>query len=565
MKFKKIIFQNMLLTLFLSSCYSSGGSVAGSGSMKQNTTNNITSSLKADMDSMRPGKGYSTYMGELSEDACYNAVAVSAGKTGHVDVTTEFGASALATRMSGEVNVGISNSNPFVNINAFASYVNNQRDTELTSSVYYTATVSRKMNVSVDPSLGVFLNPLGQLVYDRLQAGELSANDFSRLCGDRLISSYNEDAAFIIKLNFRFATAEENARFKAEFKTKTLFTTTSTKLENETDLAKYSGKVEISADQFGGLPEQLPSIAGGSGMLTCDLKNLYTCDAIITQLLSYGSQFSSQFMNMGDMVYKEGINMMPSGQITLAAGFSSYVSVPAPSLESDVVEIRNKIINDRKMLKITQYLVGTVLDYPLKETVPNQYGGPEITYNYTRSSAIAAYLPYFKQKIDTLVNQYYADGQSNSLSECWTNPANCKAIYEEYSHLSNGIKGYLVSDSARTNWGVVYLNFNDPTDISIQNPVFGQKQQLWFTFLPSYNDTANLVQSLSMMVGSIPVATNMDFIPLQEGQSNANIPGDILNSFQQHYSYTGGRANGIKLYDITEYANIISSDKNFSY
>lgn len=431
------------------------------------TTNNGSSSktkvkLGANLDSVRPGKGYSTYMGELSEEQCYYAVGVPSSKSGKVDVTSEFGASSLKKSLGGEFSFGVEASNPFISINGIAKYVNEQSDSSLSSSLYYSAVINRKINLSVDQNQrgndGKFQlwTPLGENQYERLRTNQITIQQFSTLCGDRMLSSYNETGAFIIKLTFEFDSSQENNQFQAEFKTKTLFTSTSTSFNYDSELSKYHGRVIVTAQQFGGQPEQLATIMSGSGgILTCNLNNLYTCDSLISSLLQYGQMFSGQFMNNGGE-YKEGVNMIPSGGVTLGQNFSTYAeSIPKIGIESELVKERNQIILDRERLRITQTFVDNTLS---KIGIPSSTAPDYTLYRF---------LSNYKVKLDQIIKDYNSREGDGAISECWTKPENCKVIYNKNHAKLSKFKSYLIKGTGTTpsssdnEIGIVLVDLND--------------------------------------------------------------------------------------------------------
>ena|GEM_PF-4124433 len=523
-----------MIILGLLGCNSNSGSSQSTNSLtgdKKKLTRRPA--LKAGLDSIRPGKGYSIYLGELSEDVCYNAVAHPVEAKGKVDFSTEFGAAAFSEKMAGEISLGANapGPNPFISVSALAKYVKDQKDTTVSSSVYYTTVLNRTMSVSRNEN-NAFWTMAGQENYDAFLNGDITAEDFSALCGDYAIEKYRETAAVIIKLSFQFMTEEENQQFKAEFHQKSLFNNIDGKYEISADFTKYSGKVVISAVQFGGHPEQLSMItSSANGVLTCDIRNLYACEGIISSLLSYGGMFSSQFMREGG-AYLEGINMLPNGGIVLGQPFyTRYKKLSVYKLPSGLSQLRNSIAQNIAKLKATQYILSKWLNY----------GGPFASTDSINNS----YLSYFRNKLGTALEKLSSIDGEDPLANCWKSPAICQETYNKYKDLLNNVQSYLIKDSSQ-NWGMAFFALDDTTNpISPDN---GKSQQLYFISMPPESSGKNIMQTVQPGKQAKGLRTAL----LQEG---ASIEDEVVEtiSYYTAMEYPYGAIPSFEIYNMYKY------------
>lgn len=516
------------------------GCNSNSGSSQSTNSNTGTKkkltrrpALKAGLDSVRPGKGYSVYLGELSEDVCYNAGALPVENKGKVDFSTEFGAAAFSEKMAGEISLGANapGPNPFISVSALAKYVKDQKDTAVSSSVYYTTVLNRTMSV-FRKEQDEFWTTAGREAYNAFLNGDLTAEDFSTLCGDYTIEKYREAAAFIIKLSFQFLTEEENQQFKAEFHQKSLFNNIDGKYEINADFAKYSGKVVISAEQFGGHPEQLSMItSSANGVLTCDIRNLYACEGIISSLLSYGGMFSSQFMKEGGD-YLEGINMLPNGGIVLGQPFKTRDGrLPLYKLPTGLSQLRNSIAQNIAKLKATQYILSKWLNY----------GGPFASTDSISNS----YLSYFRNKLGTTIEKLTSIEGEDPLSNCWKLPTTCQETYNKYKDQLNNVQSYLINDSNQ-NWGMAFFALDDTTN-SI-SPDKGKVQQLYFISMPPESSGKNIMQTVQPGKQTNGLRT----VLLQEG---ASIKDEVVEtiSYYTAMEYPSGTIPSFEIYDMYKY------------
>lgn len=489
--------------------------------------------LKAAMNSIRPGKGYSVYLGELSEDVCFNAVAHPVEARGKVDFSTEFGAAAFSEKMATEISLGANapGPNPFVSVSALAKYVKDQKDTNVSSSVYYTTVLNRTMSVSTNEN-STFWTMIGQEDYDAFINGDITLEDFSALCGDSLVSEYRETAAVIIKLSFQFMTEEENQQFKAEFHQKSLFNNIDGKYEINGDFTKYSGKVVISAEQFGGHPEQLSMItSSANGVLTCDIRNLYACEGIISSLLSYGGMFSSQFMREGG-AYLEGINMLPNGGIVLGRDLSKRgKNIPKYKLSSDIEGLRASISQKIAKLKASQYVLSKWLNY----------GSPFAS----NDSASNSYLSYYRNKLGTALEKLSSIEGEYPLANCWKLPATCQETYNKHKDQLNNLQSYLVQDSSG-NWGMAFFALDDTTNP--MSPDKGKSQQLYFISMPPESSGKNIMQTVQPGKQVKGLRTTL----LQDG---ASLEDEVVEtiSYYTAMEYPSGAIPSFEIYDMYKY------------
>lgn len=450
-----------VLLLFISTmvvCGCNNGGATKNASTNQATAH-VDKKLATSIDAIRPGLGYSTLLGELSSEACYNASAHQSGQTGELHTSMEFGANSFRKSMSAELSGGTTFSNPFAEVNVVASFTGAQDDSDVSTSLYFTHVIKRKVNVSVD-SNQEFWTTFGANQYQRLQNGEIDINTFSQLCGDRLISSFNEIATLVIKLTFHFATAEENYKFRTEYEYKSIFSHMEGKVEAAFDLKQLHGSLSVDAFQFGGEPEQLANVlANVNGVTTCNFDNLYSCDSLISSLYQYGSTFSTQFnQNTSNSDYELSKNMIPTGEIVPGNPFSMYYKdIPPLEIESSLTKARNQLVADTEMIN-NGY---------------NVFSGIMVNNNSLQSIASYGELEYMKlyyKKLTNIYNEFHRNTGDERAMDCWSQPDMCEKISNKFHQQIKNFQIYLLKLNTTSNAAeginheVAILDLDDPAE-----------------------------------------------------------------------------------------------------
>lgn len=455
MKKKSVYAGSLILALMsLSGC--------NSGSTSSNNSNSATgnNSLKREINQMKPGYGYSTLTEQLSSQACYATKAHQIGQSGDVDATVQFGASTFRKKLEGELNINVSTG--LSSFDSMSRYVNEQQDTALSTSVYITQYVTRSVAVSADDEEGSIWTTLGKTQYNRLLAGDISMLQFSKLCGDRMIDSYQEGAFYTIKMTFTFDSAVENYLFSTEAKYETMFTTVNGKVSTEFDMSNMHGNLTVSAHQEGGKPAELGKILSNidSG-LTCNFTNMYECKDLISRLGNYGDEFQAQIDHDSD---QDGDNEISLGEIAYKVQpgdpFSDYVDgLSRVVVPDDVKAGRQTLLADGEMISDATSFFNKVMI-------------SESTLQSIQNLNESQYLNTYYQKLKAIHEAFY-NPKLNEVnpSECWSQPDYCPEIAATVHNSLKNFQTYFLELKSTSNAAesinkvVAIVDLDDESDL----------------------------------------------------------------------------------------------------
>lgn len=176
-------------------------------------------------------------------------------------------------------------------LNANAKYANMLRDTALSSSFIYQASVLLKNRQFEVPNDRNPLTWIGQQYFNH-------PVKFRKFCGDQFITQQKIGGSLYVAIKFYFHNMEKKKSFdqfaKASFGNFISIEQNLSKLSKD---IKQDGSVSVIAFQIGGDPTKLGQILGSpdgktASVLTCHLNNVSACEATMGQVLNYASQNS---------------------------------------------------------------------------------------------------------------------------------------------------------------------------------------------------------------------------------------------------------------------------------
>lgn len=425
------------------------------------------------------GKGYSKYLGSISELTCYNAGAHQGEVTGSLGLRASYGATSFEkyTRDLLKVTDNSGGANPFIKLDGLLEYAREQKSDDFSTSMYITSISNRTVEVTpvkkaddASDEYASLWSSQGREQLKYLQEGLISPEQFSKVCGDHTIKSYGEYAAFVIKLTYKFKNKEDNMKFRDEIYGK--YTTLDVKQAHEVEqkMQQFGGELFVEGRQWGGVPTQLPQATSSlSGVTTCDPKNTYACDQLMSALLQYGSTFSNQFSaNNPNSNNEQEINMQLTGKFVIGPSFyelsggqgigESYSIISPEIIKSreqlmrdlELVNNANRIFDDlmtNHQAKLSMQGIRPNPDYNLGLAVLN----PRLEKNTKMlNDDQLSYLTLYYNKLKKLYKQFNSDGvqskgENYNAIDCWTVPESCQKVATVFHNLVKNTQVYIVN------------------------------------------------------------------------------------------------------------------------
>eukprot|EP01059_Diplonema_ambulator_P019839 TRINITY_DN334_c0_g2_i3.p1 TRINITY_DN334_c0_g2~~TRINITY_DN334_c0_g2_i3.p1 ORF type:complete len:542 (+),score=217.08 TRINITY_DN334_c0_g2_i3:52-1626(+) len=242
------------------------------------------------------GYGYSSDTQQVSQQACYSAGIQTVNReSSHIELDTAMSFSDLehAVRRSVDVGGGVG----MFSVDAEASYLKAVQDKEYSLSLNYYQYTSASVSIQLN---GTGLNGLTDFGAQMYANG---TNPYFRVvCGDAYLTSYEEGALLMLSINVVMSCKEEVAEFRTAISAGLDDIVSATDAVTKiTAQRSFSGRVEMSAFQAGGKPENLAGILSKDSsqqyyVLTCSFGNMADCQQAANGLLTYATQnFSTQF------------------------------------------------------------------------------------------------------------------------------------------------------------------------------------------------------------------------------------------------------------------------------
>lgn len=180
------------------------------------------------------------------------------------------------------------------------NYLNSVQDTDYALTIHYYQKIQNSVYFTYPSSKSKILTDLGKEIYD-----DGNNPNFRFLCGDYLISNYEEGAGLVISIivNFKSNADKKNFEFKSDASLGP-FANIIHSLNRDLDKLHIKARIRITGFQFGGNPEELSKILSGYTS-SCDVQKLNDCSNIVNQLVSYTADiFPNQFKKSNEGIWE---------------------------------------------------------------------------------------------------------------------------------------------------------------------------------------------------------------------------------------------------------------------
>lgn len=238
------------------------------------------------------GKGFSSDSKQLASNVCFTATESSNGAYGVVDFSKSVSYEDLSNELGldfeikggyGEFSAGVS-----------ASFMKNIRNSSSKISFSFYSKHTRNVYYNYGYGQEKLLNENGKLIYTG------GPKDFASLCGDNIITEYEEGSILIMSIVMEFTSKEEKDSFAGGLNfSYSSYAELSFKIKGANERLKQNTSIRIFAEQFGGETTQLNSIIDKSS-IKCSLSDMQQCDNVAQAIVNYASNnYPSQFRNGG--------------------------------------------------------------------------------------------------------------------------------------------------------------------------------------------------------------------------------------------------------------------------
>lgn len=242
------------------------------------------------------GYGYSVDSQKLVDEQCYNATpGLPEGTNSVVSLNEATSFSDFESKLSYSVKAGLGFG--IFSAQSDASYMRQVSDKDYTLSLNYFSYSSG--TVRVQTAIGQdALTDAGKQEY----SNNLTNPYFGVVCGDEIVTSYQQGALLAMALNIEFQSHMDKEQFQASASTGfgSIFTASAT-VESIASHYEMDGRVSLTAYQQGGEPGQLSKIlskdpSGNFYINSCSITNMTACRNAASGLLNYASaDFPNQF------------------------------------------------------------------------------------------------------------------------------------------------------------------------------------------------------------------------------------------------------------------------------
>ncbi len=290
------------------------------------------------------GRGYSLDSQQLATEICYNTTVNSiSGQQGLSRLT----ASLSFEQFVEELNIDFSAKG---SVYAFTSggefdYLHFIQDQELSLSLNYYSVAYSQSSLQINGLGTGILNSEGAELYDN---GENEY--FNILCGNNIITSYNQGAILMLGLKISFASSYDKQKFTIASggSFSDIFSASLDIQKTVTDL-NINGNTALGAYQKGGEPGKLGGILskdsqGNYYSISCTLTDMSSCVKAADGLLSYAKyNFTSQF----SVDTNQNVTILGVGQYHYVPSYEFNLTVSS-LLTPEVQTIREELSNALK-------------------------------------------------------------------------------------------------------------------------------------------------------------------------------------------------------------------------
>jgi hypothetical protein len=357
------------------------------------------------IEEIQPGMGYSSDTQSLAKAVCYKTeTIIRSGQSSILkfEQSTDYQSFLKTFNLEFDIKGGYG----IFSTNDFYKFFHSIEEDSYSFSINYFQKVSQNVMMTFSYNPKTILTEVGENIYSS------GANPMLRLlCGDTLISTYEEGAILILSLRINFNSKEEKEEFTTHVGLNIgSFIDASSTISNVSTKYNLSGRIQVLAFQIGGDPTELSKLLASS-VVDCDIKNIKACQDTAKNLINYVSNiFPSQFKKDD-----HGIWMSPLVPLTLFKKdylVSDFGLILAPSyLTKEVQNARTDLVNIKRKL---DYYYSNLLK--LKQIYPTKLDSP------------------FSDYLSVLENNFYVleigDGMGRAI-DCFQFPFKCLPIYDE--------------------------------------------------------------------------------------------------------------------------------------
>ena len=295
-------------------------------------------SIQNDTEELTEGLGYSSDSLMPAPAICYNPVKTNRTKqTSEINFDNSYTFDKITDKfnLSTNFNIGIGN----FQLGSLFNYLKEHEETSYSISFNYFQKITGEVEMFYSYKPEDLLNDTGKKIYD-----EGNNPLFRILCGDRLISSFEEGAALIFSLKLVFKDFSQ----KIDFKTKInvpfgSILNIAPEIEKLSEKHHLGGFLKISGFQLGGDPTQLSRIISLKTS-TCSLNKMDDCQDIIKTMIEYASnEFPKQFQSKDG---KWTSSLVPLGQFTKDFSVDEFgIKLSKSFVDDKVLKLRDDLVD----------------------------------------------------------------------------------------------------------------------------------------------------------------------------------------------------------------------------
>lgn len=295
-----------------------------------------------------PGKGFYSDAGTFTNKLCFNVLSVT--KTQQKEITNYD---------LKDIQILLNDIDPegslLKGLNLFKDDYNYLIETNAkTISLFFYSKISQTVNIVYDEKN--LLTKDAQLIRDK------SPTNFRFLCGDTLVSQYEEGGILFFSLNLIFNKVEDISRIIKTVSLKQKLPQLIGSVVKEAQNLKIEGKIKVVINQYGGNVYDLANIHTTS----CDFSGSSDCNLIVESITKYINEvFPKGFKKDDNGVYTQ--SLIPLFRFRIYKYVNDMgIDIGKSALTPEIKEARRVLENEYKKYKLAYLnLVKIVNDYPV--------------------------------------------------------------------------------------------------------------------------------------------------------------------------------------------------------
>lgn len=251
----------------------------------------LTASLSyKPLDGMIPGKGYSYDCEAISSSVCFEVKHDYRNVRSDIDLTSSLTMDELYSKLGIKASAKIDISD--IGASASTDILNEAKETDASISLNYMHRIYRDVNVNY---LGYGDDALTE---DGKNILEYDFENFGVLCGEKVITSYEEGAFLLVTLKVEFTSSVQKKEFMVGFNVKALsYAELLFKIEQKSKTSNFKAKIKVTGRQLGGdslaFNSYMASISFGNN---CSFQKMSDCLKYGEKIIDYAkNNFPKQF------------------------------------------------------------------------------------------------------------------------------------------------------------------------------------------------------------------------------------------------------------------------------